>query len=289
MSIGLTWYYKLSPSKYDPWEVTQWFQHFFSTDHSSNEVIFRKCVQIISYNFFLCFPLSQNDHSTSISTQERGRICTELDLGCREDVEVRECFSSPEILELKAQCELVHYCGAAPGRLQCQFGLTGPVFEVVQDISVEGVINCLSWRYKFFVHNAMAVEKTITIVFTLDLLIRAFFGRGELFVCHSALCRLVSGSQSNTRHSSPVITLSKKIWFNFESQILTNFQPVHFLLNRQVFHHYFCTNFSHVQTVCKNSKNCIFIQARFSCSHPDTQSGIFHHHSLRNFHILIIC
>ena len=30
----------------------------------------------------------------------------ELDLGCREDVEVRQCFSSPEILELKAQCEL---------------------------------------------------------------------------------------------------------------------------------------------------------------------------------------
>ena len=26
MSIGLTWNYKLSPSKYDPWEVTQWVQ-----------------------------------------------------------------------------------------------------------------------------------------------------------------------------------------------------------------------------------------------------------------------
>jgi len=29
MSIGLTWNYKWSPSKYDPWEVTQWFQRFF--------------------------------------------------------------------------------------------------------------------------------------------------------------------------------------------------------------------------------------------------------------------
>jgi len=38
----------------------------------------------------------------------------ELDLGCREDAEVRECFSLPEILKLKAQCELVHYHGAAP-------------------------------------------------------------------------------------------------------------------------------------------------------------------------------
>ena len=54
----------------------------------------------------------------------------ELDLGCREDVEVREFFSSPEILKLKAQCELAHYRGAAPNRLQCPFGLAGPVFEV---------------------------------------------------------------------------------------------------------------------------------------------------------------
>ena len=108
-------------------------------------------------------------------------------------MEVRECFSSLEILELKAQCELARYRVAAPNRLQCRFGLAGRVFKVVPRRFVEGVINCLSWRYKFFVHNATAVEKTI-MVFTLDLLMRAFFGRGELFVCHSSLCRLVSGS-----------------------------------------------------------------------------------------------
>ena len=55
----------------------------------------------------------------------------ELDLGCREDVEVGECYSSPEILELKPQCELVLYHVAAPNHLQCPFGLAGPVFEVV--------------------------------------------------------------------------------------------------------------------------------------------------------------
>ena len=55
----------------------------------------------------------------------------ELDLGCREDVKVRECFSSPEFLELKAQCEVARYHGAAPSRLQCRFGLAGPVFEVI--------------------------------------------------------------------------------------------------------------------------------------------------------------
>ena len=40
-------------------------------------------------------------------------------------------FSSPEILELKAQCELARFRGAASNRLQCPFGLAGPVFEVV--------------------------------------------------------------------------------------------------------------------------------------------------------------
>ena len=74
-------------------------------------------------------------------------------------MEVRGCFSSPEILELKEQCELARYRVAAPNRLQCHFGLAGPVFDSFQDIFVEGVINCLSWMYKFFVHNATAVKK----------------------------------------------------------------------------------------------------------------------------------
>ena len=46
-------------------------------------------------------------------------------------MEVQECFSSPEILKMTAQCELAHYRGAVPNRLQCHFGLDGPVFEVV--------------------------------------------------------------------------------------------------------------------------------------------------------------
>ena len=105
--------------------------------------------------FFVCFPSSRNDDpSTSISTWGRGRNRTELDLGCREDVAVRECFSSPEILELKAQCELAPYRVAAPNRLQCPSDLLDPFSNFV-----EGLINCLFWRYKFFVHNATAVEK----------------------------------------------------------------------------------------------------------------------------------
>ena len=104
---------------------------FFPLITAVLEVIFRKCLAH-QLQFFVCFPLSRNDDPlTSISTERRGRNHTELDLGCREGVEVWECFSSPEILELKAQCELVRYCVAAPNRLQCPFGLAGPIFEVV--------------------------------------------------------------------------------------------------------------------------------------------------------------
>ena len=63
--------------------------------------------------------------------REEVEIARKLDLGCREDVEVRECFSSPEILELKTQCELARYRLAATNHLKCPFGLAGPVFEVV--------------------------------------------------------------------------------------------------------------------------------------------------------------
>jgi len=71
----------------------------------------------------------------------------ELDLGCKVDVEVRECFSSPEILELKAQCELARYRGAAPSRLQCPFGLAGPVFEVLSKIVSSEIILTLIRRF----------------------------------------------------------------------------------------------------------------------------------------------
>jgi len=72
----------------------------------------------------------------------------ELELGCREDVKVWECFSSPEILELKVQRGLARYRDAAPSRLQCTFRLTGPIFsKSFQDIFVAGVINCLSCNH----------------------------------------------------------------------------------------------------------------------------------------------
>jgi len=46
-------------------------------------------------------------------------------------------------------------------------------------------------------------------VLIFDLLIFAFFGRGELLVCHSELCRLVSGSYSKIHISSSGMTCLK--------------------------------------------------------------------------------
>ena len=54
-------------------------------------------------------------------------------------------------------------------------------------------------------------KKILSMDFTLDLLIRAFFGRGELEVCHSELCLLVVGSYSKTQVSSLVITHCRKL------------------------------------------------------------------------------
>ena len=74
---------------------------------------------------------------------------------------------------------------------------------------------------------------------TLDQLMHVFFGL-ELFSCAIPHFAVWSWDRSRT----PVIHLllllfPKKIWLNFESsqQILTNFQPVRFLLHRQVFRH----------------------------------------------------
>jgi len=49
-------------------------------------------------------------------------------------------------------------------------------------------------------------KKMMSMDFTLDLLIRTFFGRGDWEVCQSELCLLVVGSYSKTQVSSPVIT-----------------------------------------------------------------------------------
>ena len=69
-------------------------------------------------------------------------------------MEVRKCFSWPEILELKAQCELARYRGAAPSRLQCPFGLTGPAFDVVEGVINRFFCNHSDTQSAFFRHHS---------------------------------------------------------------------------------------------------------------------------------------
>ena len=83
----------------------------------------------MGYNFLYVFHRPEMTLQLRFQLREEEEVAR--DLGCREDVEVWECFSSPEILELKAQCELARYRVTAPNCLQCPFGLAGPVFEVV--------------------------------------------------------------------------------------------------------------------------------------------------------------
>ena len=148
----------------------------------------------------------------------------ELELDCREDVEVRECFSSPEILELKAECELVRYRGAVPSRLQCPFGLTGPVFKVVL--------------------RHLCRRRDLPSVLEIRVLCAQCHGcrKNNNHSFHHGSARVLSSDEANflcafphfavwSRDSSqiPVIhlllLLYPKIWLNFKSsqQILTNF------------------------------------------------------------------
>ena len=129
-----------------------------------------------------------------------------------------------------------------------------------QGIFAEGVINCLSCRYKFFVHSGTAVGGgggPIIIVFTLDLLMRAFFGRNP-FVCHSTICRLVSGIVvEHPWFISCYYFTPQKIWLNFEScqQILTKFPTGSlFLLHRQVFG----ASFTYIFRTCKRSARILW-------------------------------
>ena len=71
-----------------------------------------------------------------------------------------------------------------------------PFSESFKDLAMVLFINCLSLRHEFLMNNDLTDEKQISMVLIFDLLIFAFFGRGELLVCHSELCRLVSGSYS---------------------------------------------------------------------------------------------
>jgi hypothetical protein len=59
-----------------------------------------------------------------------------------------------------------------------------PFSESFKNLTIVLVINCLSLRYEFLTNNTLTVgeKKKINMDLLFDLLILAFFGRGELFV-----------------------------------------------------------------------------------------------------------
>ena len=121
-----------------------------------------------------------------------------------------------------------------------------PFSKLLQDIFVEGVINCLSWSYKFFVHNATAVEKNNNHGFHPGSAHACFLRTRRTF--HVPFLTLPFGLGIVVEHPRFISCyyFMQIMWLNFEStqQILTNFQPVRFLLHRQVFRHQFfaCAN-----------------------------------------------
>ena len=111
-----------------------------------------------------------------------------------------------------------------------------PFSKLLQDIFVEGVINCLSWSYKFFVHNATAVEKNNNHGFHPGSAHACFLRTRRTF--RVPFLTLPFGLRIVVKHAWFISSyyFMQIIWLNFKSsqQILTNFQPVRFLLHRQV-------------------------------------------------------
>jgi len=87
--------------------------------------------------------------------------------------------------------------------------------------------------------------------FTLDLLIRAFFGRGDWEVCNSELCLLVVGLYSKTQVSSPVITRCRK-----SGSLVTRSKGSRETNTRLSFSSldkFFGTNFAQIFLMCRSS------------------------------------
>jgi len=82
-----------------------------------------------------------------------------------------------------------------------------------------------------------------------DLVIFAFYGRGELLVCHSELCRLVSGSYSKIHVSSPVMTCLKFFFVIFDAfkKAQAHIPSVFLLFIGENFCDQLGTNFLHAQ------------------------------------------
>jgi len=107
-------------------------------------------------------------------------------------------------------CDLAHCCGEGTTCLQfhderAQLHVSNtrvPVGKVFDSRSV--------WVAQTACEQCPLNKKNESIDFTFDLLIRAFFDRGDWEVCHSELCLLDVESYLKTQVSSLVITRCRK-------------------------------------------------------------------------------
>ena len=94
-------------------------------------------------------------------------------------------------------------------------------------------------------------KKKMNMDFSVDLLIRAFFGRGDWEACQSELCLLVVGSYSKTQVSSQVITRCRK-----SDSLVTrskSFQETNTRLSFCSSDKFFGTSFAQIFLMCRSS------------------------------------
>ena len=127
-----------------------------------------------------------------------------------------------------------------------------PFSKWLQDSFVEGVINCLSCWYKFFVHNATAVEKNNDHSFHPGSAHAFFLRTTRTF--RVPIRTLPFGLGIIVEHPRFISCyyFIQKIWLNFESsqKIMTNFQTGSLFAPQKSFSALVLHNFSHVQIIC---------------------------------------
>ena len=131
--------------------------------------------------------------------------------------------------------------------------------EVNENLLVEVLIHCFTFRHKFMMNHTLLIKKAIsmTLIFDFDMLI--FLSLGDSAVFHCMLCLFVLRSYWKTQVSSPVMILPKNIWivFNFLHHVFTKFNLFMLLVFRQnlghIFAHTFCIPRSRSKIVCTDS------------------------------------
>ena len=126
-------------------------------------------------------------------------------------------------------------------------------------------------------------------VLIFDLLVIAFFGLGELFVCHSELCRLVSGSYSKNPSFITCYVMFENIFVIFDAfkQVQAHIPSVFLLFSGENFWDQLGTNFLHAQFKGQNFVDSLAIQIQHATDHSDCQTPIRPHEIPHFGHIFV--